>query len=159
MFSLFLLLAKSELYPLLVGAKREFKVQTPNQLVAVGALGESHVCFIIDRFALPQIKTVRELGKFGNAMRYCEMAGSMKSFSDVDSSNFDFLKYLRNSYHKVMNLDSSNECTCKADNFEEGLLVVRVTDDDSYVIAEIMEKLPKGITVSFIASTDKLFRY
>jgi hypothetical protein len=159
MFSLLLLLAKSEFYPILVGTKRGFKIQTPNQLVTAGALGENHVCFVIDRFALPQIKTIRELGKFGDAMRYCEAAGSMKSFSDVDSAEFDFLKYLRSSFHKIMNLDAANECTCKADNFEEGLLIVRVTDDDPHAISEILEKVPSDVTVSFIASTDKLFKY
>ena len=158
-FFTLLFLSKCEEYPLLVSYKRGHSVQTPNQLAISGALGDKHVCFIIDHFAKPQIRTVRELGNYAGAMGLCERYGSVKTYSAIDSTNFDFLKSLRETYQKKMNLDSANECTCKADDYEDGLLVVRVSDEDDYVIKEILDKVPRDVTISFLASTDKLFRY
>ena len=159
MLSFLFAFIRAEEYPLLVSCKRGYQVQAPNQLGISGALGDKHVCFIIDRFAKPQIRTVRELGNFGGAMRVLERYGTMKSYAAIDSNEFDFLKSLRSIYQRKMNLDSSDECTCKADNYEEGLLVVRVSDEDEYVIQEILDKVPKDVTISFLASTDKLFKY
>ena len=155
----FLILSKSEEYPLLVSYKRGNSIQTPNQLGISGALGDKHICFIIDHFAKPQIRTVKELSNYGGAMGICERYGSVKMFPAIDSNDFDFLKNLREIYSKKMNLDSANECTCKADDYEDGLLVVRVSDEDDYVIKEILDKVPRDVTISFLASTDKLFRY
>ena len=159
MLTLLFSAAYSESYPLLVSTKKGFQIKFPNQLTLSGALGDKHVCFIIEKYSQPQISTIRALSNYGGAMRVCEQYGSTRSYSSIESNDFDFLKSLKDTYPKKMTIDSANECTCKADNYEDGLLIVRLIDEDEYVIKEILEKVPKDVTISFLASTDNLFKH
>ena len=66
---------------------------------------------------------------------------------------------MRQLYPNSMIIDSGNECLCRADDYKGGLLIVRVIDEETHVIEEILSRIHKDITISFIASTKDLFRY
>ncbi|EAY15249.1 hypothetical protein TVAG_393920 [Trichomonas vaginalis G3] len=148
----------SEAYPLILSAKPGVKVSSPSDLMTLGALGDKHCCFVIERFPKPPMKSVWDLGNFANAMTVCEKKGTLKTFNNVDSNQVNFLEQLENHYSKKLTLISYDECTCKAEKFQEGLIVVRVTEDDTYIVEEVLGKLPEDVTVSFIATTENLFR-
>lgn len=158
MFLFFASLVSSEQYPLIVGVKPGFQVSSPADLTTVGALGEKHCCFIIERFPKQPFKSVWQLGDFANAMSVCENKGVLKTFNNVDSDQINFLDVLRNHYNRKMNLVSYDECTCKAEKFTEGLITVRVTEDDAHIVEEVLGKLPSDVTISFIGTTQNLFR-
>jgi len=146
-------------YPLLVGVPKGTSISTPSALTIPGNLGDNHVVFIIDRFKFPQISSIREITNWASAIKHCEAIGSALVYPKVESNIYNFLDQVRALYPTKMEIDSANECTCRADHYDGGLLVVRVVDNEPHVVEEILSRIRCSYSVSFMASTNELFRY
>lgn len=158
MLSFLITLSISEEYPLIVGIKPDIKVPNPQSLVPSGALGRNHALFIIDKYNDKQITTPGGLGKFGGAYKFCEEVGKLMVYNKINSDEFNYLDHVKSLYQHKMTLDPLNECTCKAENFKSGLIIIHVSDDEPQVVEEVLNLLPNDTTVAFLASTEKLFK-
>lgn len=159
MFFFFIVQIFSEVYPLIISIPKGQRIETPSSLSIPGTLPDNLIIFVIDQFKYDQISTAQQLKKWGNSYKYCDENGRTTTFPKVDSNIYNFVDQMRDLYSQKMNIDSSNECLCKMDQYQGGLVIVHVTDEEPEIVPQILEKAPSGTAIAFVASTEELFKY
>jgi hypothetical protein len=160
MFYLFFIcFASSEAYPLLLGVSTETTATTAASLGTRGTLPANLCLIIVDQVELPPFTALDELSNWANAGQVCQSIGKVLTFPAIESSTFNFLDAVRNIYPPEMKIDTGDECACAIKRYAGGLVVVRIPDNESKTVSEIVKYLPKGTAIAFLSATDNLFRY
>ena len=143
-----------------MGMPKETIISTPSYLDIPDNLPKNLCIFIIDQFEYPQITSISQLFRWGNALSVCERFGKIVQFPAVDTNIFDIVSKMKAQYSpNVMTIDTGNQCPCKIENFKGGLVIVRIPDNEPNTLDEILPYLPDETGVAFIASTETQFRY
>ena len=143
-----------------MGMPKETIVSTPSYLDVPENLPKNLCIFIIDQFEYPQITSISQLYRWGDALSICERFGKVVQFKAVDPNIFDIISKMKTQYSpNVMEIDTANQCSCKIMDFQGGLVIVRIPDNESNTLNEILPYLPEETGVAFIASTETNFRY
>jgi hypothetical protein len=157
MLALFLALASSERYPLLLGVPEGVIADTPSSLAVLGLLPENLTVFIAVPGNDTPVGDLAQLAKWGGASQICAKVGKTLAFPAVDSNIFNFLTAMREIYPTGLTVDAAHECACKLRYFKGGLAIVRVPEDELEVVDEVVRKVPPGTAFAFIPAIGDLF--
>ena len=146
---------------MIVGVSQDTFAPSATVLGVPGILPENLCIIIIQQFEEPQIRSIRDLNIWGNMLptRVANTVGKSIEFPSIDSNIFNFVDKMKEMYPTQMIIDTENECACKIRQFHGGLVLVKVLDSDSRVVDEVVDGLPEGTAIAFIASTPTLFKF
>lgn len=150
MLFLWCILCAGEEYPLILGVPANTFVPNVAALTSPGILPENMCIFIIESYEEPEIGTINDLRKWGNAEDVCNTVGKVLIYPAVERDVLDFVPVVESLYEKVMPIDSAHECLCKMKNYKGGLLIVTVLDSEPNVVKTVLESLPSGSAVAFV---------
>lgn len=139
-----------ECYPLVAGVPEGTFVPSAVALGQPGVLPENVCVFVIEQFEEPEIASLEDLLRWGNAEEVCGRFGKVVAYPCVERATLDFVRAVEDAYERVMFLDSAHECLCRMRNYEGGLVVVKVLDNEPGVVSRVIESLPSGSAVAFV---------
>lgn len=157
MLALIIAICRCEPYSFIMGVTSNISITNPDEVIRSDILPANVAIFIIEKYEFEQITTNDQLSDWGAVGDLCQAYGKILEFSDVDSATFNIVDALASHSKTSLLIDSRKECACKIRHFNNGLVIVRVYDNEPNIVTEITENLPDDVALVFVASTPTLF--